>query len=146
MVNMPAWLDKIGFRLILAVGVTAILIIGVFSYFNIRSHTEVLLAEVERRANQLSETVKYSTRHDMLFNQRERIHRQIRDIGEQPGINRIRLLNKTGEIVYSSKPDDIGKMVDKNAESCFVCHSDQKPIERLTISERTRIFRLHPDS
>ena len=53
---------KIGFKLIVAVGVTALLTIGIFSYFNIQSHSSSLLAEVERSANQLSETVKHSTR------------------------------------------------------------------------------------
>jgi len=65
---------KIGFKLILVVGVTAVIIIGIFSFYNIRSHSDALLAEVERHANQLSETVKHSTRYDMLLNQRDRVH------------------------------------------------------------------------
>lgn len=133
---------NIAFKLIVAVGVTALLIIGVFSFYNIRSHSEAMLSEVERHANQLSETVKYSTQHDMLLNQRERIHKIINTIGEQPGIKDVRILNKVGEIIYSSNNQDIGKMVDKNAESCYACHAKDKPIERLAISERTRIFKL----
>ncbi len=78
----------IGFKLILVVGVTAILIISIFAYFNIRSLSTSLLAEVERHANQLSETVKHSTRYDMLLNQRDRIHQAINAIGQQPTIGR----------------------------------------------------------
>ena len=137
---------KIGFKLILAVGITALITIGIFSYFNIRSHSSSLLAEVERSANQLSETIKHSTRYDMLLNQRDRIHRIINTIGEQPGIRDVRVLNKVGEIIYSSHPEDIGKMVDKRAESCYACHAANKPLERLPIKDRTRIFRLNPDS
>ncbi len=137
---------KIGFKLILAVGVTALVTIGVFSYFNIQSHTSSLLAEVERSANQLSETVKHSTRYDMLLNQRDRIHKIINTIGDQPGIRDVRVLNKLGEIIYSSHKGDIGKMVDKNAESCYMCHAANKPLERLPIKDRTRIFRVNPDS
>jgi hypothetical protein len=59
---------KIGFKLILVVSITALLTIGIFSYFNIQSHSSSLLAEVERGANQLSETVKNITRYDMLLN------------------------------------------------------------------------------
>ena len=77
---------KIGFKLIVGVGVTALLTIGIFSYFNIQSHSSSLLAEVERSANQLSETVKHSTRYDMLLNQRDRINIIINTIGQQPGI------------------------------------------------------------
>ncbi len=137
---------KIGFKLILAVGITALITIGIFSYFNIRTHSSSLLAEVERSANQLSETIKHSTRYDMLLNQRERIHRIINTIGEQPGIRDVRVLNKVGEIIYSSHPDDIGKMVDKKAESCYACHAANEPLQRLPIKDRTRIFRPGPDS
>lgn len=137
---------KIGFKLILVVGITAVVIIGIFSFYNIRSHSDALLGEVERHANQLSETVKHSTRYDMLLNQRDRVHTIINTIGEQPGIQNVRVLNKVGEIIYSSHREDIGKMVDKKAESCYACHTANEPLERLQIKERTRIFRLSPDS
>ncbi|HVO73113.1 MAG TPA: ATP-binding protein [Ignavibacteriaceae bacterium] len=131
---------KIGFKLIFIVGIAAILIIGIFSFYNIRSQSSALLAEVERHANQLSETVKHSTRYDMLLNQRDRIHTIINTIGNQPGIHDVRVLNKEGEIIYSSRGKDIGKMVDKNAEGCYACHAANKPLERLPITDRTRIF------
>ncbi|MFH0990759.1 MAG: ATP-binding protein [bacterium] len=137
---------RIGFKLIVVVGLTTIITIGVFSYFNIRSQRENLLAEVERHAMQLSETVRNGTRYDMLLNQRERIHIIINDIGSDPAINEVRVLNKEGEIIYSSRKESIGRMVDKQAESCYGCHAADKPLERLSISERTRIFRIHPDS
>lgn len=137
---------KIGFKLILVVGVTMIVTIGVYSYFNIRSQRNNLLAEVERHAMQLSETVRNSTRYDMLLNQRESIHRIINDIGTDPAIHEVRVLNKEGEIIYSSREESIGRMVDKQAESCYACHAADKPLERLSISQRTRIFRIHPDS
>ncbi len=137
---------KIGFKLILAVGITALVTIGIFSYFNIRSHSNSLIAEVERSANQLSETIKHSTRYDMLLNQRERIHRIINTIGEQPGIRDVRILNKVGEIIYSSHPADIGKMVDKKAESCYACHAANEPLQRLPIKDRTRFFKSNHDS
>jgi two-component system NtrC family sensor kinase len=137
---------KIGFKLIVGVGVTALLTIGIFSYFNIQSHSSSLLAEVERSANQLSETVKHSTRYDMLLNQRDRINIIINTIGQQPGIRGVRVLNKIGEIIYSSNQNDIGKMVDKKAESCYACHAANKPLEKLAIKDRTRIFRTSAKS
>jgi len=138
--------NKIGFKLILAVGITAMVIIGVYSYFNIVSQAEALLAGVERHAMQQSETVKSSTRYGMLLNQRDHIHEIINTIGAQPCIQEVRIFNKEGEIIYSSNAGVIGKMVDKNAESCYACHAADQPLERLTIKERTRIFQPHSDS
>ncbi|MCX6137288.1 MAG: ATP-binding protein [Ignavibacteriales bacterium] len=137
---------KIGFKLTVAVGMTALVTISVFAYFNIRSDRRSLLAEMERHANQLSEVVKSSTEYDMLLNQRDRIHETIKRVGNRHDIKRIRVLNKSGEIIYSSDSTEIGKMVDKNAESCTKCHSADRPLERLEIKERMRIFQIHPDS
>lgn len=137
---------KIGFRLIFAVALTSLTIIGVFAYFNVQSHSKSLLREVERHANQLGETVISSTRFDMMLNQRDRIQQVINSIGTQPQIRDVRILNKVGEVIYSSDSTTINRMVDKKAESCYACHSANAPLEKISITERTRIFRIHPDS
>lgn len=137
---------KIGFRLIFVVALTSLVIIGVFAYFNIKSQSSSLISEVERHANQLGETVISSTRFDMMLNQRDRIQQTINSIGTQPQIRDVRIINKVGEIIYSSDPRNINKMVDKRAESCYACHAEDKPLEQISITERTRIFRVHPDS
>lgn len=138
--------NKIGFKLVFAVAVTSLIIIGVFAYFNVKSHGSSLITEVERNANQLGETVISSTRYDMMLNQRDRIQQVINSIGKQPNIRDVRILNKVGEIIYSSDPSSINKMVDKSAESCYACHSANEPLEKISITERTRIYKVNPDS
>ena len=106
---------KIGFRLIFVVAFTTLIIIGVFAYFNVKSQSSNLISEVERHANQLGETVVSSTRFDMMLNQRDRIQQIINSIGTQPQIRDVRIINKSGEIIYSSESTNINKMVDKQA-------------------------------
>ncbi len=137
---------KISFKLISAVGLATIVIIGTFAYFNIHSQSQVLLSEIKRHANQQSETIKSATRYAMLHNNRESIHNIIKTIGRQPCIKEVRVLNKTGEIIYSSDTTKIGQMLDKKAEACYTCHATGVPMEKLEIKDRTRIFRIHPDS
>jgi two-component system NtrC family sensor kinase len=139
-------IDKIGVKLILAVGCTVILIMGLYSFYNIKTQKANLIAEVERHANELSEMVKSSTHDEMLHNNRQYIHRIVKIVYKESEICNLRVMNKEGKIIFSSNDDEIGKMVDKNAESCYACHSADKPIEKLPINERTRIFKLHPDS
>lgn len=136
----------IGFKLTFGVVLTVLITIGIFAWFNIQSQSRSLLSEVERHASQLSEAVKSDTEYDMLRNDRARIHESIRRIGQQESIDRIRVFNKTGEIIYSSEEADIGKMVDKQAESCYRCHSAGQPLEHLEMQERTRVFSPGPDS
>lgn len=138
--------QKIGIKLIVAVGTTTAIILGLFAYFNLQSQNTTMVSEVERHAHQLSETIKKGTRTDMLDNDREHIHNIINTIGNEPSIKKIRVLNKEGEIIYSKDGTEIGEVIDKKAESCYVCHAENKPLEKLPIKDRTRIFKLHPDS
>lgn len=132
--------DKISNKLIVAVGFVSIAVIGIFSFTISRSQQKALLAQIDHNASQLSETIKSSTKYGMLLNQREHIHRIIDTIGRQEGIEKIRVFNKEGEIIYSSVKSDIGEMVDKYAESCYACHAADQPLEKLAINERTRTF------
>ena len=133
-------LTKISYKLIGAVGSVALIIIGVFAYATLSAHQQQLISEVRRSAHQLSETVKNSTRYDMLLNQRESVHRIITTIGKQDGIKKVRIFNKDGAIILSTDSLDVGQMVDKRAEACYACHAAGHPLERLPIAERTRIF------
>jgi len=137
---------NIGFKLTFGVVLTVLLAIGIFAWFNIQSQRRSLLTEVERHASQLSEAVKSDTEYDMLRNDRERIHESIRRVGKQESIDRIRVFNKAGEIIYSSEAADIGRMVDKKAESCYRCHSMGQPLDHLDMQERTRVFQPQRDA
>jgi two-component system NtrC family sensor kinase len=132
--------SKISYKLIAAVGGVAVLISGIFAYVFQRAHNEQLISELRRSADQLSLTVKSSTRYDMLVNQRANVHRIITTIGRQPGIQKVRIFNKDGTIILSTDPADMGHMVDFQDEACDACHAANQPLERLEIPDRTRIF------
>jgi two-component system NtrC family sensor kinase len=138
--------NKIGFKLSFAISLATIIIIVIFAIINIHFQREFLEEAAEVHANQLGETVKNSTRYDMLLNHQEHISKVISDIGLHSSIEEVRIFNKDGVIRYSSNSSLIGEMVDKKTEACFTCHSADEPIHKLEISERTRIFRIHPDS
>lgn len=133
--------NKISHKLI-AVGIVTIAIVGVFSYFITKSNQRNFILKVEHYAHQLSEMIKNSTKSDMLFYRRERVHEIIDTIGQQKGIEKVRIFNKEGIIIYSSDKSVVGTMVDKRAEACYGCHTADQPLERLSISERTRIFQI----
>lgn len=131
---------RISLKLISAVAIVSVTIIGVFSYLTTGSQHRALISQVEHNAHQLSETIKSGTKHDMLLNQPERVHRTIDTIAEQQGIEQVRIFNKEGEIIYSSHKDTVGSMVDKQAEACYACHAADRPLAALPVTERTRIF------
>jgi two-component system NtrC family sensor kinase len=131
---------RIGTRVIVGVAVVTAATIGGLAVLILRAHRAELVAELTRGANQLSETIKSSTHDDMLENRRDRLHRQIETIGRQEGIERVRIFNKDGRIMFSSDPREIGTALDKNAEACYACHAVGAPLERLPIQARARIY------
>lgn len=137
---------RIGLKLIIAVGVITILIIGAFSYFSIRAQSDALISQAGIHANKLSEAIKNSTLTGMLENKKEEVHAIIDTVAHEPSIKEIRILNKEGVVIFSSRKDLVGKMVDKRAESCYACHTENAPLQRLSNDERMRIYRITPDS
>jgi len=100
-----------------------------------------LLSELLRSATQLSETIKRSAHHDMLQDNRENVYRMMNTIAQQEGIEKIRIFNKEGRIMFSTDISEKGKLLDKRGEACYACHSEKKPIERLETTKRSRIYR-----
>jgi two-component system, NtrC family, sensor kinase len=137
---------KIGLKLIIAVGVITIIIIGLFSYLSISAQSDALLSQAGIYANKLSEAIKNSTHTSMLENKKEEIRAIINTVSHEPSIEEIRILNKEGIVTFSSRENLIGKMVDKRAESCYACHTENQPLQKLSMNERTRIYRISPDS
>ena len=130
---------KIGSKLIVAVGVITIVIIGVFSYLSINAQSDALFSQAEIHANKLSDAIKNSTHTSMLENKKEEVHAIINTVAHEPSIVEIRILNKEGVVTFSSRENLIGRMVDKRAESCYACHTANQPLQKLSMNQRRRI-------
>jgi two-component system NtrC family sensor kinase len=125
-----------------AVGAASLLTIGVFAWVSITTQRNQLINEVIRNASQFSDTVIRSTRHAMMENRWKMAYTIMDTIGQQEGIDRVRVFNKEGLIQFSTDRREEGKIVDKQAEACYSCHTAEKPLERLKLPERARIFRI----
>jgi two-component system NtrC family sensor kinase len=79
----------------------------------------------------------------MLENRRDRLRRQLEAIGGEKRIERVRIFNKEGRIVLSSDGSDVGRALDKSAESCFACHAQDRPLEKPPVQERVRTFKAN---
>jgi two-component system NtrC family sensor kinase len=134
---------RIGTRLIIGAGAVTALAIGIMATLIMRAHGAQLEFELTRSANQLSETIKSSTHYDMLENRRDNLHRQIRNIAalKGEGIQKVRLFNKEGRIMFSSDKGEIGTALNKRGEACYVCHAEGQTLEKLDMHKRSRIFK-----
>jgi two-component system, NtrC family, sensor kinase len=100
-----------------------------------------LLGKVSDQVIQVSEVISKSTRFAMLQNQPAYVDRIIHDVANQEKIDRVRILSKEGRITHSTYAPEIGRTVDRKAESCSHCHQSERPLEQLPRSQRTWTFK-----
>jgi len=109
-------------------------------YFNVTSYTQHLNESVMNSAIQASDLIKRSTRYSMLKNDRENLSNIITTIGVENGVEGIRIYNKPGEIAFSENLSEVGSIVDKKAEQCYICHGKEPAPTSLTPKNRIRIL------
>jgi len=135
------WLWSLETKLLAAVCGVALVSIGVFAWVNIHYDQAERVDLVIRGASQFSDTVKRSTHYAMLQNRWEDAFHIMDTIGKQEGVTRVRVFSKEGVVLFSTDQTEVGHAVDKRAESCYACHAAERPLERLNLPDRARIFR-----
>ncbi len=94
---------------------------------------------IEHSTN-LADTIIKSTRYAMLHSDRETVKNMIGNIGEQKGVEHVRIFNKKGLVMFSENPDEISHYVDKNSAGCIGCHAGQVPTATLGDMQKARTF------
>lgn len=120
---------------------TMMLTFGLLGVVNVRLHRRHLEAATLTAAERVSDIIKRSTSYHMMRNDREAVYEIIRTIAGEPGIVRVRIFDKQGQISYSSDPREIHRRVDMRAEACYACHAQAQPLTRLNRPDRFRIYR-----
>lgn len=127
-------------RLVIPLACVLIAYGGFLTYMTVRTQRNEIFAEATQGTLRLANTIRRSTRQAMLHSRREDVHKMIEEVGQQEGIEHVRILNKQGVIVYSADPSEINLVVDRKEEACNRCHEAEEPLERLETSERSRDF------
>jgi two-component system NtrC family sensor kinase len=126
------------FGLGLCLGAAAILVVA--GIWNVRLQRKHMTGLIRTSADRIAETIRRSTRDAMQRNRPEEVHRILETIGAQPGIERIRIFDGQGRITISTRPEEVGRFVDNNAEQCYVCHAADRPLQHIDSPDRMRIF------
>ncbi|HEY6952854.1 MAG TPA: HAMP domain-containing sensor histidine kinase [Bacteroidota bacterium] len=134
------WIQTLRGRLLVGSSIFLLIIFSLFSYFSVRFYTDHVMAQVMASAQNLSEVIKSSTHYSMLRNQKEDVYQIINTIGTLHGVEGIRIYNKRGEITFSTDQPEKGTVVDLNAEACYGCHDQAKPLEVVPAGSRIRIY------
>jgi len=111
-----------------------------FPYLIVQHQRNHLQEEISRHVVQISEIVVKSTRYAMLINKQEMAEKIIQDIGQQEGIERVRIISKDGTIIHSSRTAEVGYSVEQSDEPCVNCHLTSKPLTKVADENRWKIY------
>jgi sensor histidine kinase regulating citrate/malate metabolism len=89
----------------------------------------------------LAQTVVRSTRYAMLKSDRETVQNIVTTVGAQQDVEQVRIFNKRGVIMFSSRTGEISRQVDRNSEGCIVCHAGPTPLATMGSMQQARRYK-----
>lgn len=131
-------------KLVILLVASMTLVFGVLGYLDIRLQRQRQEQSTLASAERISDVIKRNASYYMLRNERDGLYHTITDIGNEPGMVRIRIFNSEGRISFSSDPKEMGSFINKSTEACYACHNQRQPLTRLDRPDRFRIYTL-PD-
>lgn len=112
----------------------------VYTWVNLRTTSRQYEHTLYEDAARVGDLIGQSTHNGMLLNQKDEVHHVIQAIARTPGVEGIRIYDKSGVIMFSADSTEIGRSVDLHAEACVTCHGHQSPLRSIPDRDRVRIF------
>ena len=132
--------EKIAGRALVPVGLVVTGFLAVCFVLLYSAIKQVVIRDSIVQANNLAGVVLKSTRYAMMKSDAELNSAIIKNIGEQDGVQHVRIFNKKGVVAFSSKPEELNRQVDKKAEGCVMCHEKAAPVATLGNMQKARTF------
>ncbi len=136
-------------KVTLMILIPALVIMGISSAIHYHSEREEALATMSLLASQTGDVIERAIQHDMLESDFEHIQRVFNDIGEDPRIGALYLLDLKGRVVFSPGQERVDEVLSNQDVSCQPCHNKavvDRPLGIVTsIQDGQRFFRsMHP--
>ncbi|MEI7811721.1 MAG: HAMP domain-containing sensor histidine kinase [Ignavibacteria bacterium] len=138
--------NKLSFNLIIVVSSIVLINLAFHTFFTLNKLEKDLSHSYSQNAYNISDIIKKSTRYSMLLNHNNDVHQIIKTIGTESGVERIRLYNKQGIIIFSTDTTEINATMGKTSEACMVCHSHGQTLKSIAMKDKIRIFKNNDGS
>lgn len=116
-----------------------ILILSVLGYMHYSREKKELEEQVQTATIQLGDMALSGMKHAMLRNDPEVVARILKNIGSNPSIQQMWIVNPDSRIVESINPSDVGRIMQTNQMGCVECHiyspADRPRVIHLRVSE-----------
>ena len=132
---MPRRLD---FKLILSVTTLIVAISCVSGYLNFRMQKDRLVEAMILGADQLSRSITSATWHAMLDDDRKAAYEMMRVIADKHGVDRIRMFNREGKLVFSTDAQEQPSLASPSSKVCSSCHGATPILAKPAVDSRVR--------
>ncbi len=140
----PAWTSmlksSISIRLFAVLFLTVLGLLFVYAAISNHYWDRMTLGLVREEAFRASSFIKHSLVAEMKDKDRKHIHRAVRQLGSEPGMEAIRIYNARGEIRFSNDSMEIGSRADLDSEACRVCHEVGAAVPTLPEGDEPSIY------
>ena len=114
--------SRLGFKL-LAIVAVAVLVGTVFSSIVILSHQRQELEEITHASAQRDiNIIQASLEHAMLTKDIAMFNQMMKSVVSEVGLGHICILDVTGQVQFSSIPDEVGRRLSRSDPRCSACH------------------------
>ncbi len=113
---------SIAAKLIIATGLLIFVVSFIFWFATLKKQKSDIMSIALKYGSSFVEFAKQSTKHSMLTNQRDETQRVLETLSTPEGVQKTEIYNHSGEIVFGSKKESLGKSVDKSTIVCSGCH------------------------
>src|SRR5512133_2838332 len=132
------WPHRLGTRIFVGTILVSVAVLAGLAVIDAKMSQQI--EELAIRSNALlAETIQATTRSAMLLGIPSHAYRSMDGVGRLPGVLRMRVMDKDGRVVISSRTDEIGMVFPKSAPLCQKCHASPQPIARVAETARGRV-------
>ncbi len=115
---------SIAAKLIIATGFLIVIVSLIFWYATLKKQENDIMSIAVKYGNSFVEFSKQSTRHSLLANQRGETQRVLENLSTPTGVQRLRIYDHKGTVLFCSQKSSVGKSVDKASVTCTGCHTE----------------------
>ncbi|SRR5579871_5889262 len=129
---------RLGPKLILSLTILIVGISVVSGYLNLHTQKKQLLETMILGVDQLSRSITGATWHAMLDDDRKAAYEIMRMIADKQGVDRIRMFNREGKLVFSTDAREQPGLTSMSDQVCASCHGQGPTRNRAPEDSRVR--------
>ena len=129
---------RLGPKLMLSLTSLIVLVSTATAYYNLRSQKQMLVETMVLGADQLSRGITSATWHAMLADNRDAAYEIMQVIAHKQGMDRIRIFNREGRLMYSTDTTETTSVEQVQSEVCRSCHERGVVKSSLDVNARVR--------